>query len=37
MQIIVNSQSSYVVNLVEDQTIADIRSAVALKVALIFI
>jgi small subunit ribosomal protein S30e len=34
MQILVNSQSSYVLNLVEDQTVADIRSAVALKESL---
>jgi len=34
MQILVNSQSSYVLNLVEDQTVADIRNAVALKESL---
>merc|ERR1711874_752338 len=34
MQILVNSQSSYVLNLVEDQTIADVRNAVSLKESL---
>ena len=32
MQILVNSQSSYVLNLVEDQTVADVRNAVSVKV-----